>query len=344
MITWCPSVLTGFGAALAAISADGKSFYIFDALEGKLETIFESMKQISALTWASANSLLLGTREGELIHFNPETKNTISRRNISENAILFISENSVLDALGRFFYQERLVLDDGTLQPRALIEEGNFIFFVKWKNVYRFEKESGSLTYRTLEEVNSIFVHATLLESLVCITDAKEKLILSTEGLKRVSQVSDGTASPRPAVSDDEDVLDSEANENGADEVAALERDKVFGVCSRRGRIAAIFGTPNSKSAWIEIDQFSVNMQENPLPIFEEIFANVSCPLCPDSGIQKLNATTEICSQGHPISICSESLSRIDSLHFYRCRRCRRSYKTRHDSCKICGFFLTRNK
>ncbi len=343
-VIWCPSVVKGVGAALATVSTDGKSVFLFDSLTGSSHCVYESPKLITALNWLDGTTLSLGTIDGELLQFNLEKKTEYLIEKLTDSAIFGIAPASFLDANGRFFYKGRLALDDGILQPRALLENEKFIFFVKWKNVYQFEKEKGNITVWTLEEVNSVFVDAILVDSLICITDSKELIILTNEGLKRISRASDGTATPVPVSDDEEGDGETEAViENDSDEMT-IERDRVFGVCSHRGRMAAVFSSSNKKSAWIEVHEISSEEQETTIPIFKDVFVKVSCPLCPDSNEQKLKTTALTCTRGHPISICCDSLTRIDSPSFYRCRRCNRSYKVCLDSCTICGFFLGKNK
>ena len=327
--------------ALAGVTADGKKLILIDTIDGGQTILFQSSSKITALTWTS--HLLIGTIDGELIKLEVSknfSRKVDERERISEVAIIFASENCVVDSRGCLFLQGKCVLDDGILQPSALIETEAFVFLLKWKNVYRLDKGKGSLKTWSLEESNSVFKHATFTDSLICLTDSSELFVLAGDELKRFSQTPDGTVSPFP-LSDVED-------ENGSDDEAeednfALEREFLFGICSNHQRIATILGTPNGKAAWIELKnaEGDDNAQDCDKKESLQIIVDISCPLCPTAdNRQNLSTTASSCIKGHPISICSESLTRIDSPNFYRCRRCSRCYKSRHDACKVCGFVL----
>lgn len=343
-VHWSPEIVKGIGQAMAGISVNGDVVVLIDPLEGGAKVVHESSCKITAMTWSSSDSLLLGTIDGKLHHLMlNHAAEKPAAKSISEFPIRFVSKNAILDSHGRLFYEERIVFDDGILQPCALIELSAVIFFVKWKNVYQFDKQTGSVSTWTLEEVNAVFVHATYLQkSLICVTDANELFFLGNDGLKRVSKASEGTITPIHVsdVEDDDGDVDSEADENGADE-AVPERTRIFGICSYGGRVAVLLGSPVHKSAWIEITELSSSPVNRQKQTFSETFVDITCPLCPSSHArQRLTTIDFACNQGHPISICSEALTRIDSPYFYRCRQCNRCYKRLFDSCPVCGYCL----
>lgn len=330
-ISWSPTVITGFGLALASISSDCQQVLLTDSLNGHNSCILnEAEASFTSLSW-SKDFLHIGTTAGEIISLDlHNNKKTALKK--SDCVILFMTENCFVDARGRVFWKDQCILDDGILLPCSLAETETLIWFCKLQTIYRFDKITGSLSQWSLSDPLDTFAAGCLCaDRFICVTASR--LYYS---------IVDNELTQKTIVSSNEAINQTEAESDTEDETGQA-RPLVFGLLGRFGNLITLMRGASSKQSWLEYEclNTTAEVSVDAIPDESQILVKVNCPLCPTSTLQSLPVNTKSCQNGHPISICRSTLKRIDAPKHFRCRKCDCCYQERLDKCIACGWFLS---
>lgn len=274
--------------------------------------------------------LFIGTFNGEII-----TKSLIDDskdiKKYSEYPILGISSDYYFfDSQGRLFHNEKIIFDDGILQPcRILKSSKHHLLLIKHASIYIFDSQNDKFISKITH--NEILSAAELdqNDNLIVCTDRGNLLILDDFKIKALDKSSQE--------SDDENSEDFE----DSDKEISDKSERIFALIKNPNAAEILILKVDSinKMAWLE--EISVNILTSNTKTIPNVklTANVTCPLCNE--LQSLLINTNSCLKGHPITICSLTKQLIIKKG-YKCRSCNCSFTTNPKTCPYCKGLITK--
>lgn len=277
-----------------------------------------------------------------------------------------------VDSSGCLYIDNKQVLNDGILQPSALETSEHFIFLAKWKNLYQISKADGSIKIFSIEKLD---VGGTIIKAvcqlklkscfvsdsgsadsgrLLIVTESGKMFTFSMkdETISRFSNETQEAETQQEEDDDDEDVEDAEDKIEEEEESESMEKDSVLALVNNSNLDLAVLLKVNhfTKKCNVELFGSPTNISTNNTNTTQNTTSlnlpkiNVKCPLCPPTSrskeLQELSLSATSCNNGHPISICAKTLSRINSVKFFRCRQCKLTYSERPARCIHCDGFI----
>jgi hypothetical protein len=246
------------------------------------------------------------------------------------------------DSQGRLFSNEKIILDDGILQPCQILKSSKYLFLLKHSSIYIFDSKNNDEFITRLRHDHLITGAAEMdfNDNLLVCTD--RGIILTLEGLElKFNKIK------MKQESDDENDEDFEFGDSSDQEISPnSESISIFNLIRNPNYPEILIFKLDSfhKKAWIDqipISSSHLKIKKSlspPLPNFN-ITAHIVCPLCNES--QNLLLNSNSCLNGHPITICSLTKQLI-TTKCYKCRGCNCAFITNPKSCPYCRGLITK--
>ena len=320
---------------------DGKSVWLIDTFQGTGEKILSCEKRehkFTTIRMKDDETILIGTFNGSIILKTTENTHQI----VSDSSISHILDEACFaDVNGRLYFDNQIVIDDGVLQPCALLQSKYHIYFVKHRTIYVLVGRKLPVKSVTLE-TSGYFCAAELDYSgiLYACTDTGELLSFDpVEPFRLKSHKSDAEIESDT----------SDADDSSSEEESTVKSERILSLIQNpndSSELLLLKSNPANKNAWFEyisIPHSETDHSPVHIPDFETI--PVACPLCdhhPNQQQQlKLNASS--CSTGHPITVCCLTKNLIESpSSCFRCRNCNASYSIYPPFCQFCNNLITK--
>lgn len=321
---------------LICLSADGQSIWSFDAIDGILKLVLQSATdKFTSIHMKSGTELLIGTFNGEIITKSLQTDDLQDTKKYSEFPILEICNEYFFDSQGRLFSDEKIIFDDGILQPCRILKSSKHLLLVKHASIYIFDSNEfvTKLTHNELLSAAELDQNGNLI---IC-TDRGS--LLTLDGLK----LKDLNLKAETQESDDENEENAEDSEDSDQEISD-KSERIFSLIKHpnTAEILILKVDAINKRAWIEeasISGVTSNTKTLPKTKLTADTADVTCPLCNE--LQNLLISTNSCLKGHPITICSQTKQLIIKK-CYTCRSCNSSFTTNPKTCPYCKGLITK--
>lgn len=354
---------------LIGITADGKSIFLIDTLEGSikllLDTIATATNKFTSISMKNDTNILVGTFSGEVIEISIENNNIKiieKKKTKSLLPILFIFDaGTFVDSQGRLFVNDKLILDDEILQPVALLESNSIFYFVKHSSIHIYDTKNEKLT--SFNSPNLIFCAAEFDQNnqLVLCTICNQLYIFDSNQMKLKEfdcDDSDDLEEDLERESEPED-LNSESHDfdgkncrilgliKSPDQVSDLIVLKVD-EAKKEAKLEIIKSKciPGTQLSTTNTAITTNNARDSTTTATTTAdtaadSASIVCPLCQTT--QNIPLKSKTCTNGHPITICYNSKTLINT-HFqtYRCRSCHLAYSENPQSCVRCGSLITK--
>ena len=340
----------GDSVQLICLSADGKSIWSFDAIDGILKVVLQSSNcKFTSIQMKNENDLLIGTFKGEIIT-KSLLNDSIEILKYSEYPISSICRDLVhfLDSNGRLFYNEKVIFDDGILQPCRLLKSLNNLFLVKHSSIYIFNL------------ITNEFITKLSLNHVICAVelDQNGNLVICTDRGQLFTL--DGLLFKLKEI-EGKNLIETQESDSDEEETAELEEDsddsEVETTLHKSERIFSLIKNPNSseililkvdsihKRAWIEeilISSSSSPKSNNRITFNPFDTFSINCPLCNETEQQQtLSLNVNSCLKGHPITICSQTKHLIITK-CYKCRNCNCAFTRNPKTCPYCNGLITK--
>lgn len=320
---------------LIGLAANGHSLWLVDALDGTAVALLQnSSTKFTSIAMKNETTVLVGSFEGGICELSIVTGVMSNRRNVSDSPIVLLhNESTFADSNGHLFVNDKLVLDDGILQPCALLESNEIIYYIKHSSVHIYNLNTGSLESVTLS--SSVFCAAELYSDnqLILCTDSNQLYILDSNDLKlKEYNTNDSIESESDSDREDEEDENVDDSRDNSDRIFSL----ILSPKSNNDLLLLKVNT-TTKLARLETIQTSRAAVTSDTNCVVTDKVNILCPLCQDIQSQSVLLNSKVCNSGHPIAICAQSKLLInDHLETYRCRSCHLAYSSNPQSCLQC--------
>lgn len=332
--------------SLVGLAADGKSIWLIETVDGSAELLLtkEDDKFTCIRMKQDTENILIGTLKGSLLTFSLKEHEQKLLFTHDQPISLLLDENCFADAKGRVVFKNQIILNDGILQPCALFQDSNTIYFVKHRTVYIFSIEQKSLvSCASIEQgsEDSFYFCAAEMDSngsLFVVTDTGNVLLLHNQEISyelKQLNLEKGDLADFEGIEDETNVEDDNEGESipQTEKILSLIRNPAC-----KSELLLLKSDPANKRAWFEtIHSSKTSDTVEPgtnLPEFELV--QVSCPLCINTEPQNLRLNASKCINNHPITICSLTKIRLDSWQCFRCRKCNAAFSLRPSFCNFC--------
>lgn len=336
----------GNSVQLIGLSADGQSIWSFDAIDGILKLLHQNANcKFTSIQMKNDTELLIGTFKGEIITKSLLNDSTETRK-YSEYPISSICTDLIhfLDSNGRLFSNEKIIFDDGIIQPCRILISSNNLFLVKHCSIYIFDPKTDEfITKLTLSQL----ICAAELDhigNLVVCTDRGQ--LFTLDGSFKLKEIDGKNLIETQESESDGEEAEAEEDSDDSDAENLDKSEIVFSLIKNPNKSEILILKVGSihKRAWIEeilvsCPEPSNNQITLTSPPFDTF--NVICPLCNGKDQQQtLSLAVTSCLKGHPITICSQTGNLIITK-CYKCRNCTCAFLKNPLKCPFCNGLIT---